>query len=85
MKLTREVASKLCVCLKRLATAVRHPKASTDHRTGKQQLQTCDAERKELERIEEQPISDHTKRTTSKRLIPADLQHDLERGSSLKT
>ena len=38
-RLTRDVASKSCVRLERLASAVHHPNAITDYKTGKAQLE----------------------------------------------
>ena len=84
-KITREVASKSGVRLERLADIVHHPKQITDYKMGKQMLEHCEAKRKELEKIEGQPLSDLTKRTTLKKMLPADLLRDLERDRTLKT
>ena len=82
-KITREVASKSGVRLERLADIVHHPK-QIDYAKGKQMLDHWEAKRKELEKIEGQPLSDLTKRTTLKKMLPADLLRDLERDRTLK-
>ena len=83
-KIMREVASKSGVRLERLADIVHHPKQITDYKVGKQMLEHWEAKRKELEKIEGQPLSDLTKRTTLKKMLPADLLRDLERDRTLK-
>ena len=83
-KITREVASKSGVRLERLADIVHHPKMITDYKVGKQMLENWEAKRKELEKIEGQALSDLTKRTTLKKMLPPDLLRDLERDRTLK-
>ena len=68
-KITREVASRSGVRLGRLADAVHHPKRIVSYASAKQELEDWDALRKELEKIEAQPLSDLTKRTTLKKLL----------------
>lgn len=84
-KITREVASKSGVRLERLADIVHYPKQITDYKMGKQMLERWEAKRKELEKIGGQPLSDLTKRTTPKKMLPPDLLRDLERDRTLKS
>ena len=84
-KLTREVAGKSGVRLERLADLVHHPKAITTYKDALSQLEVWDNNRQELEKLEGQALSDLTKRTTLKAMIPPDLVRDLERDRGLKT
>lgn len=84
-RLTRDVASKSGVRLERLADKVHHPKPITSYATAEAELRAWDTMVKELAKMEGQQISDLTKRTTLKKMVPADLVRDLERDRSLKT
>ena len=70
--------------LERLADKVHHPKPITSYATAEAELRAWDAMVKELAKIEGQQISDLTKRTTLKKMVPADLVRDIERDRSLK-
>ena len=84
-KLTREVAGRTGARLERLADLVHNPKPITSYKDGLAQMEKWESQRLELEKLEGQGLSDLTKRTTLKKMIPADLIRDLERDKSLKT
>ena len=71
-KLTREVAGKTGVRLEHLADKVHNPKAFT-YKEGLAHLEQWETDRRELEKIEGQGLSDLTKRTTLKKMLPRDL------------
>ena len=82
--ITREVAGRSGVRLERLADRVHHPKPITQYKDGMAQLAKWDNDMKELAKIEGQGISELTKRTTLKSMLPQDLLRDLERDRTLK-
>ena len=84
-KLTREVAGKTGVRLERLADLVHNPKVISSYASALAQLEKWESQRIELEKLEEQGLSDLTKRTALKNMLPHDLIRDLERDKSLKT
>ena len=83
-KMTREVAGKTGVRSERLADKVHKPKKMTSYVDGLALPNAWDQDCKELAKIEGQALSEFTKRTTLKGMIPPDLMQDLERDSSLK-
>ena len=83
-KMTREVAGKTGVRLERLADKGHKAKKMVDYKDGLAVLNAWDQDCKDLAKIEGQSISELTRRTTLKHIIPADLMRDLERDSSLK-
>ena len=84
-KLTREVAGKTGVRLERLADLVHNPKPITSYKDALAMLEKWESQRLELEKLEEQSLSDLTKRTLLKKMLPPDLIRDVERDRSLKT
>ena len=83
-KITREVAGKTGTRLERLADKVHHPKQIESYADAMAQLNKWKLNCAELAKIEGQQISDITKRTTLKRMLPTDLAHDLEKSKELK-
>ena len=83
-RLTREVAGKTGVRLERLADKVHNPRVFA-YKDGLAALQKWEHDLRELAKIEQQELSDLTKRTTLKKMLPEDLQHDFEKDKSLKT
>ena len=61
-----------------------HPKKIIGYGDALAQINKWDLNCKELAKIEGQHISDITKRTTLKGMIPEDLAKDLEKDKSLK-
>ena len=82
--MTREVAGKTRVSLECPADQVHNPKQFT-YADGMKSLEDRDNLRQELEKIEVQALSDLTKRTNLKKMLPTDLKEDLEKDRSLKT
>ena len=79
-QITREVAGRSGVRLERLADRVHHPKPMSSYKEAMARLIEWENDCKELAKLEKQPLSDLTKRTTLKAMLPP----DLERDSSLK-
>ena len=84
-KLTREVAGQTGIRLERLADLVHNPKPITSYKDGVMMLEKWEAMRLELEKMENQGLSDLTKRTVLKKMLPGDLVRDLERDRDNKT
>ena len=83
-RITREVAGKTGTRLERLADKVHHPKKVESYADALAAVNKWKLNCAELAKIEGQQISDITKRTTLKGMIPTDLAHDLEKDKSLK-
>ena len=83
-RMTREVAGRPGVRLERLADKAHSPKAITSYASALTQLRAWEQDCKDLAKIEGQEMAELTKRTTLKRMLPADLVRDLERDNSLK-
>ena len=84
-RVTREVAGKSGVRLERLSDKAHYQKKIESYADALQQLRSWEQDVKDLAKIEGQAMADLTKRTTLKRMIPADLVRDLERDKTLKT
>ena len=82
--ITREVAGKSGVRLERLADRVHHPKPILTYKEGLARLTEWENDLKDLAKIEGQQVSEITKRTILKAMIPADFARDLERDRALK-
>ena len=83
-QITREVAGRSGVRLERLADRVHHPKPMSSYKEAMARLIEWENDCKELAKLEKQPLSDLTKRTTLRAMLPPDLLRDLEQDSSLK-
>ena len=83
-KITREVAGQTGTRLERLADKVHHPKKIDSYADALAAVNKWKLNCAELAKIEGQQISDITKRTTLKGMIPTDLARDLEKDKSLK-
>ena len=82
--ITREVAGKTGVRLERLADRVHHPQPIVAYQDGLARLTDWENDLKDFANIEGQHVSEITKRTILKAMIPADVTRDLERDRSLK-
>ena len=71
--------------MERLADKVQHPKPFKDYKDGLAQLTRWESDCRVLEKLEGQPLSNLTKPTTLKSMLPADLLRNLERDRGLKT
>ena len=84
-RITRDVAGKTGNRLERLLDRVHHPPKITSYAHAEHQLNQWQSACIELEKIERQGISEPTKRTVLKNMLPVDLIRDLERDQNLKT
>ena len=84
-QITREVAGKSGVRFERLSDRVHHPKPCASYKDALEKLTAWDNDVKELAKLEGQGLSETTKRTVLKGMVPSDLVRDLERDRTLKT
>ena len=84
-RITRDVAGKTGNRLERLLDRVHHPPKITSYANAEHQLNQWQSACIELEKIERQGISEPTKRTVLKNMLPVDLIRDIERDQNLKT
>ena len=83
--MTREVAGKTGVRFERLSDKVHHPTKIAAYQNAKSLLKDWDQNCQDLAKVEGQSISELTKRTILKGMVPQDLVRDLERDSTFKT
>ena len=84
-RITRDVAGKSGHRLERLLNRVHHPPKISSYSNAEQMLTNWQAACIELEKLEKQNISEPTKRTVLKNMLPPDLIRDLERDPQLKS
>ena len=82
-RITREIAGRSGVRLERLSDKVHHPPKITSYSTAVTMLTSWEASCRELEKLEGQGLSEISKRTILKNMLPPDLVRDLERDPSL--
>ena len=86
-KLTREVAGKTGARLEGLADRVAYPKPLSSWQTAEAELNKWEHERREMEKLEGQRLSELNKKTILRRLLGTlgkELNRELERDKSLK-
>ena len=84
-ELTRDFARRSGARLDSLTDLAVHPKKIKSYAEARTRLAQWEADKEELEKLEQRSLTDLTLRQAIKRMMPEDMQHDIEKDTNLST
>ena len=84
-ELTRDFARRSGARLDSLTDPAVHPKKIKSYSEARTRLAQWEADKEELEKLEQRSLTDLTLRQAIKRMMPDDMQQDIEKDTNLST